>query len=81
LGQESYAITSPYPTPAGGPQPTTHFLHSPRLANVAFLDGHVEALTEVPFPSPNYWPQASNDLRAKLAIGYLADNNVPYVGQ
>jgi prepilin-type processing-associated H-X9-DG protein/prepilin-type N-terminal cleavage/methylation domain-containing protein len=79
--QESYAITSPFPTVAGGPQPTTHFRHSGRIANVAFLDGHVETRTEVAFPSPDYWPPAANDLRVKLAIGYLADTNVPYVGQ
>jgi prepilin-type N-terminal cleavage/methylation domain-containing protein/prepilin-type processing-associated H-X9-DG protein len=79
--QESYAISSPFPTPAGGPQPTTHFRHSSQLANVAFLDGHVETQREVPFPSPAYWPPAANDVRVKLGIGYLADNNVPYAGQ
>jgi prepilin-type processing-associated H-X9-DG protein/prepilin-type N-terminal cleavage/methylation domain-containing protein len=79
--QESYALAAPYPTVVGGPQPTTHFRHGGRLANVAFLDGHVEARSEVAFPSPDYWPAAANDLRVKLAIGYLADNNVPFVGQ
>jgi prepilin-type processing-associated H-X9-DG protein/prepilin-type N-terminal cleavage/methylation domain-containing protein len=79
--QESYALAAPYPTVVGGPQPTTHFRHGGRLANVAFLDGHVETRTEVAFPSPAYWPPAATDLRAKLAIGYLADTNAPYVGQ
>jgi prepilin-type processing-associated H-X9-DG protein/prepilin-type N-terminal cleavage/methylation domain-containing protein len=79
--QESYAIAAPYPTQVGSPQPTTHFRHSGRVANVAFLDGHVETQTEVPFPSPDYWPPAADALRTKLAIGYLADVNLPYTGK
>ena len=79
--QESYAMAAPFPTLAGGPQPTTHFRHGGRLANVAFLDGHVEGRTEVPFPSPPWWPTAADEVRGKLAVGYLADNNVPYQGQ
>jgi prepilin-type processing-associated H-X9-DG protein/prepilin-type N-terminal cleavage/methylation domain-containing protein len=79
--QESYAIAAPLPTTFGGPQPTTHFRHSSRIANVAFLDGHVETRQEVAFPSPSYWPQAAIDLRGKLGIGYLADGNLPYVGR
>ena len=84
-GQESYAVAAPYPTPFGGttlgdPQPTTHFRHSSGLANVCFLDGHVEARSEVPFPSPPGWTPEAIALRAKLKLGYLADNNVPYEG-
>jgi prepilin-type processing-associated H-X9-DG protein/prepilin-type N-terminal cleavage/methylation domain-containing protein len=79
--QESYAIAAPLPTVFGNPQPTTHFRHTSRLANVAFLDGHVETRQEVAFPSPSYWPQAAIDLRVKLGIGYLADTNSPYVGR
>ena len=40
----------------------------------------VEALPEVPFPSPNSWSAAAVALRTQLAIGYLADNNLPYDG-
>ena len=76
----SYSIAAPYPTPEGSPQPTTHFRHAGRVANVAFLDGHVEVMTETPFPSPSYWAPAADALRTKLAIGYLADNNQPYEG-
>ena len=43
--------------------------------------GHVEALMEVPFPSPSSWSTAANDARTKWKIGYLADNNVPYEGR
>jgi prepilin-type processing-associated H-X9-DG protein/prepilin-type N-terminal cleavage/methylation domain-containing protein len=78
--QESYSIAAPFATLVGSPQPTTHFRHPGGLANVAFLDGHVEALSEVPFPSPASWSQAANDLRTKLHIGYLANSNTPYTG-
>jgi prepilin-type processing-associated H-X9-DG protein/prepilin-type N-terminal cleavage/methylation domain-containing protein len=79
--QETYAMAAPFTTLAGSPQPTTHFRHGGRVANVAFLDGHVETRTEVAFPSPSFWSAAANDVRAKLAIGYLADNNGPYEGK
>jgi prepilin-type N-terminal cleavage/methylation domain-containing protein/prepilin-type processing-associated H-X9-DG protein len=78
--QESYSLAAPFATLAGGPQPTTHFRHSGRLANVAFLDGHVETQTEVPFLSPASWSAAANALRSRLGLGYLADNNTPYTG-
>ena len=78
--QESYALAAPVADWAGNPQPTTHFRHTGRLANVVFLDGHVETQSEVPFPSPSSWNAAANALRAQLAIGYLADNNGPYDG-
>jgi prepilin-type N-terminal cleavage/methylation domain-containing protein/prepilin-type processing-associated H-X9-DG protein len=80
VAQESYSIAAPYATPAGSPQPTTHFRHGGRVANVALLDGHVEARTEVPFPSPPSWAAAAQALRVRLAIGYLADSNDPYEG-
>jgi prepilin-type N-terminal cleavage/methylation domain-containing protein/prepilin-type processing-associated H-X9-DG protein len=78
--QEADSLAAPYPTTVGWPDPTTQFRHGGRLALVAFLDGHVEARTEVWVDSPSWWPPEANALRAKLAIGYLADNNVPYVG-
>jgi prepilin-type processing-associated H-X9-DG protein/prepilin-type N-terminal cleavage/methylation domain-containing protein len=83
--QESYSIAAPYPTPymggnLGSPQPTTHFRHASGMANVAFVDGHVEALPQVPFPNPASWSAAANSLAQQLRIGYLADNNGPYEG-
>jgi prepilin-type processing-associated H-X9-DG protein len=79
--QESYGIAAPYPTVVNTPNPTTHFRHAGRTANAVFLDGHREARTEVPFPSPSYWSPAAESLRAQRRIGYLADVNGPYIGQ
>ena len=64
-----------------GPQdsfaaPFTHFRHGGRVANVAYLDGHVDAQSEVFSPSPASWDAAANALRAKLGIGYLSDRSV-----
>jgi prepilin-type processing-associated H-X9-DG protein len=39
------------------------------VANVAFLDGHVENRTEVPVASPTSWSAAANTLRDTLRIG------------
>ena len=83
--QESYSIAAPFATTVGSPQPTTHFRHAGRLANVAFLDGHVETRAEVPVASPASWSAAANALRTQLAIGYLDGNTPPafspYTGQ
>jgi prepilin-type processing-associated H-X9-DG protein/prepilin-type N-terminal cleavage/methylation domain-containing protein len=75
--QESYSIAAPFATTVGGPQPTTHFRHGGRVANVAFLDGHIEVRSEVPFPSPASWSAAANDLRTRLCIGYLDASQPP----
>jgi prepilin-type processing-associated H-X9-DG protein len=77
---ESFSLAAPLPTVLGGPQPTTHFRHGGRLANVGFLDGHVETRSEVEVASPSWWSPEADALRRRLAIGYLADNNLPYVG-
>jgi prepilin-type N-terminal cleavage/methylation domain-containing protein/prepilin-type processing-associated H-X9-DG protein len=79
--QESYSLAAPFANVTGGPQPTTHFRHGGRVANVSFLDGHVEPRLEVAFPSPPSWSAAANALRAQMNIGYLADVNVPYQGR
>jgi len=83
--QESYTIAAPATSfvngpNSGGPQPTTHFRHS-GAANVAFLDGHVDARTEVVVASPATWSVAANALRSKMQIGYLANSNFPYEGR
>jgi prepilin-type processing-associated H-X9-DG protein/prepilin-type N-terminal cleavage/methylation domain-containing protein len=78
---ESYSIAAPFTTLVGPPQPTTHFRHSSGLANVAFLDGHVETRAEVYVASPSSWSPAANELRSQNRIGYLADTNVPYEGR
>ena len=56
--------------------PGTHFRHSGPVANVSFLDGHVEARYEVYVPTPSFWPPAADALRRKLHIGYLNDHSV-----
>jgi prepilin-type N-terminal cleavage/methylation domain-containing protein/prepilin-type processing-associated H-X9-DG protein len=75
--QESYSIAAPFATTVGGPQPTTHFRHAGRVANVAFLDGHLEVRSEVLFPSPASWSAAANSLRTQLGIGYLDASQPP----
>ncbi len=57
-------------------EPNTHFRHGGNVANVSFLDGHVEAMKEVFVAPPGHWPQDAIALRAKLVIGYLSDKSV-----
>jgi prepilin-type N-terminal cleavage/methylation domain-containing protein/prepilin-type processing-associated H-X9-DG protein len=63
------------------PVPTTHFRHGSQVANVVFLDGHVETRTEVPVASPSGWSPEAEALRQKLKIGYLSSSNFPYTGR
>lgn len=79
--QESFALASPYANESGSPQPTTHFRHNSGLANVVFLDGHVESRSEIAFAEPAWWPTAAKQLREQLKIGYLAISNMPYDGK
>jgi prepilin-type N-terminal cleavage/methylation domain-containing protein/prepilin-type processing-associated H-X9-DG protein len=57
-------------------EPGTHFRHPGDVANVSFLDGHVDAMTDEFVASPASWSQAANDLRDKLEIGYLSETSV-----
>jgi prepilin-type N-terminal cleavage/methylation domain-containing protein/prepilin-type processing-associated H-X9-DG protein len=70
--QESYSLAAPFSTTVGNPQPTTHFRHPPKVANVAFLDGHVENKSPVQAPASSY---SSNPAvlaqDAQLGVGYL----------
>ncbi|GIW92559.1 MAG: hypothetical protein KatS3mg110_0600 [Pirellulaceae bacterium] len=70
---ESFYILGPQDPFA---EPSTHFRHSGPVANVAFLDGHVEAMREAEVPPPAHWPQAARDLRQKLKIGYLSQTSI-----
>ncbi len=80
--EESYSIASPVDDFLGPAEPTTHFRHAGRVANVAFCDGHVEAQAEeIVVPSPSWWSPAADALRQKNAIGYLAALPEPYIGQ
>jgi prepilin-type N-terminal cleavage/methylation domain-containing protein/prepilin-type processing-associated H-X9-DG protein len=82
--QEADTIAPPYPLPAPSPwglfHTMTHFRHG-GLAQIAYLDGHVEAATEVPVATPANWPASADPLRRKLLLGYSTDSNVPYTGE
>lgn len=56
--------------------PNTHFRHVGSVANVAFLDGHVEARREAPVPPPSYWGSDAVALLRRMRIGYVADTSV-----
>ena len=80
---------SPYePNPFGGTQAftafgvnATHFRFA-GVANVAFLDGHVESRRPVDVSSISPFPQAVWNLnKTKFGLGFLADNTFPYTGQ
>jgi prepilin-type N-terminal cleavage/methylation domain-containing protein/prepilin-type processing-associated H-X9-DG protein len=82
--QEADTIAPPYPLPApsqwGLFQTMTHFRHT-GLAQIAYLDGHVETATEVQVATPASWPASADPLRRRLLLGYSTDSNVPYTGE
>jgi len=50
------------------------FMEFVGIANVAFMDGHVESVSVTGggnMNSPSYWPQSAKDLQQKKKIGYL----------
>jgi prepilin-type N-terminal cleavage/methylation domain-containing protein/prepilin-type processing-associated H-X9-DG protein len=81
--QEADTIAPPFPLP--DPQPwglfeaMQQFRHVGK-ANVGFMDGHVEAVSEVFVPNPSSWPPAAADLRRLYRMGYLSDSNPLYTG-
>jgi prepilin-type N-terminal cleavage/methylation domain-containing protein/prepilin-type processing-associated H-X9-DG protein len=82
--QQTYGMGAPFASaPFASAPPTTHFRHAGNLANVGFLDGHVEQLQQVACTSPAMasWTSAAYALQAQYNIGYLANTNTPYVGQ
>lgn len=79
--QESYSIAAPVNTKAGAAQPTTHFRHASKMAMVAFVDGHVDALTEVEVDSPSWWSFEAREVRRLNNIGYLSNRLAPYYGR
>lgn len=56
-------------------EPCTQFRHG-GVANVSFLDGHVEGLKMVNVPRPVYWPLEATALADRLKIGYVAEHSV-----
>jgi prepilin-type N-terminal cleavage/methylation domain-containing protein/prepilin-type processing-associated H-X9-DG protein len=83
MGPDDAADSSGQPDPLNSAEPATHFRHT-NVANVAYLDGHVEAKTEAgdaPIPhakSPNHpaWDAPARELRQKLRIGYVHATSV-----
>jgi prepilin-type N-terminal cleavage/methylation domain-containing protein/prepilin-type processing-associated H-X9-DG protein len=73
MATENFYLTGPQDSYA---EPGTHFRHSGPVANTAYLDGHVEAKSEVFVTSPSSYDAAANALRARLYIGYLSDHSV-----
>lgn len=53
-------------------EPNSHFRHQGEIANVAFLDGHVDGVYErEEVELPDNWPQDAIDLKWRYRIGYL----------
>ena len=65
---ENFYISGPKQT---NTEPGSQFRHQGKVANVAFLDGHVEALLEKDEEPPSHWPQDAIDLKKKFHIGFL----------
>ncbi len=60
----------------------THFRHGGDVANVAFLDGHVETKVEVPVATPAWPEQAQVDsFRRQHRLGFLGDTDLVYEGR
>jgi prepilin-type N-terminal cleavage/methylation domain-containing protein/prepilin-type processing-associated H-X9-DG protein len=70
---ENFYILGPQDPSAA---PFTHFRHGGGVANVGYLDGHVEPRTEEFVASPSSWDQAANNLRQQMKLGYLSANSV-----
>jgi prepilin-type processing-associated H-X9-DG protein/prepilin-type N-terminal cleavage/methylation domain-containing protein len=83
--QEADTIAPPFPLQTLDPvwglyQTFTHFRHA-NSANIAFLDGHVEAVTETPVANDPSWPAAATNTRKQFGLGFSTDVNAPYLAQ
>jgi prepilin-type N-terminal cleavage/methylation domain-containing protein/prepilin-type processing-associated H-X9-DG protein len=58
----------------------TQFRHS-TTANVAFLDGHVESMTEVSVPTPAGWDPSVDVFRRQYNLGFPFATETPYTGK
>jgi prepilin-type processing-associated H-X9-DG protein len=58
----------------------TQFRHT-NVANVAFLDGHVEAMSEVSVPTPAGWDPNVDVFRKTYNLGFPFATETPYDGQ
>ncbi len=82
--QETDAIVPPIPLSTmaywGLYQAFTHFRHT-NLANVAFLDGHVETLTMVAVTPDPSWPASFIAAMQQSNLGFPTNSDVAYLGQ
>src|SRR6185437_7858878 len=81
--QESDSIVGPVPLVQNGPfglyQALTHFRHT-NVANMAFLDGHIETLNLNYVPSDPSWPADAAGYIRTNKLGFPINSNAPYVG-
>jgi prepilin-type processing-associated H-X9-DG protein/prepilin-type N-terminal cleavage/methylation domain-containing protein len=81
--QETDAIVGPVPLvqsqPWGLYQALTHFRHT-NVANMAFLDGHVETLLLTYPPMDPSWPADAATFMQKNNLGFPTNSNAPYTG-
>jgi prepilin-type processing-associated H-X9-DG protein/prepilin-type N-terminal cleavage/methylation domain-containing protein len=59
----------------------THFRHAGGVANVAFMDGHVETMTEVIVATPPGWDANVDALRKQHTLGFPTANEAMYSGK
>jgi prepilin-type processing-associated H-X9-DG protein len=81
--QEADAIVGPVPLAQMDPvyglyQALSHFRHD-GVANMAFLDGHVEALTLALSPSDPTWPPDAPAFVVSNRLGFPTEVNTPYI--
>lgn len=55
--------------------PDTHFRHAD-VANVSFLDGHVDSMRMANVPLPDYWPADAVELAQSAKIGYVSERSI-----
>jgi prepilin-type N-terminal cleavage/methylation domain-containing protein/prepilin-type processing-associated H-X9-DG protein len=82
--QESDAIVGPVPLAIDDPtyglyQALTHFRHT-NVANMAFLDGHIETVPLNYSPSDPSWPAAASTYVQMNHLGFPTNSDAPYVG-
>jgi prepilin-type processing-associated H-X9-DG protein/prepilin-type N-terminal cleavage/methylation domain-containing protein len=81
--QEADAIVGPVPLAQMDPlyglyQALSHFRHG-GVANMAYLDGHVEAISLVLSPSDPSWPPDAPGYVLKNRLGFSTTVNTPYI--
>ncbi|MEE2642226.1 MAG: DUF1559 domain-containing protein [Planctomycetota bacterium] len=59
-------------------EPGSHFRHYRQVANLGFLDGHVESVVFRDEDPPASWPEDAIRLRRKEKIGFLFPNSAPH---